>query len=409
MKHPASWAGRIGLLPLCAALALGSIGAQAQLAPPAPAPVAPAVRYDLTNEIFHPVHTLHGMVASESAWATQAGVDVLRAGGNAVDAAVAVGFALAVSLPNAGNLGGGGFMVVHDARTGKDVAIDFREMAPSAATRNMYLDAAGNVVPNKSLYTHFAVGVPGSVAGLLHALDNYGSKKRGEVMAAAIRLAEEYLAAAPEDQAGWQLLAASRYLAGDRDGALAAWNELGRPTVDLLRIDGSRNVRYREIADAASLAPGTVLTPSRLALSQRRVMNVPALRRGVVEYQPVPGGIAEVRVAIVERRVVDPFWRLLVAGAIGAVAQREVGLEVASPTGGGELWTASWRWASTTQPRCSTRSPTASTPRCRSSSSSRSGFSTPVSSRSCSSTPATKSSPQVSSPADRDRELRIKN
>jgi hypothetical protein len=163
---------------------------------------------------------------------------------------------------------------------------------------------------------------------------------------AAIRLAEEYLAAAPEDQAGWQLLAASRYLAGDRDGALAAWNELGRPTVDLLRIDGSRNVRYREIADAASLAPGTVLTPSRLALSQRRVMNVPALRRGVVEYQPVPGGIAEVRVAIVERRVVDPFWRLLVAGAIGAVAQREVGLEVASPTGGGELWTASWRWAS---------------------------------------------------------------
>ena len=163
---------------------------------------------------------------------------------------------------------------------------------------------------------------------------------------AAIRLAEEYLATTPKDEAGWQLLAASRYLAGDSPGALAAWNELGRPTVDLLRVDGNRKIRYREIADAASLAPGTLLTPSRLALSQRRVSRVPALRRGVVDYQPVPGGIAEVRVAIAERPVMDPVWRLLVAGAIGAVAQREMGLQVASPTGAGELWTAGWRWAS---------------------------------------------------------------
>ena len=171
---------------------------------------------------------------------------------------------------------------------------------------------------------------------------------------AAIRLAEEYLATTPQDEAGWQLLAASRYLAGDSQGALAAWNELGRPTVDLLRVDGSRKIRYREIAEAASLAPGTLLTPSRLALSQRRVSSVPALRRGVVDYQPVPGGIAEVRVAIVERPVVDPVWRLLVAGAIGAVAQREMGLEVASPTGAGELWTGSWRWASI-RPRAALR------------------------------------------------------
>jgi len=171
---------------------------------------------------------------------------------------------------------------------------------------------------------------------------------------AAIRLAEEYLATTPHDEAGWQLLAASRYLAGDSQGALAAWNELGRPTVDLLRVDGSRKIRYREIADAASLAPGTLLTPSRLALSQRRVTSVPALRRGVVDYQPVPGGIAEVRVAIVERPVVDPVWRLLVAGALGAVAQREMGLEVASPTGAGELWTGSWRWASI-RPRAALR------------------------------------------------------
>jgi gamma-glutamyltranspeptidase/glutathione hydrolase len=192
------------LLPLCAALAglPFNAAAQAVATPPAsavasaPAPAAappapPAVRYDLSSEIFHPVHSTHGMVASESALATQVGVNVLKKGGNAVDAAVAVGFALAVTLPNAGNLGGGGFMVLHDAKTNKDVAIDFREMAPAAATRNMYLDASGNVVPNKSLYTHFAVGVPGSVAGLLHALQKYGSKPRGEVIAPAIALADK--------------------------------------------------------------------------------------------------------------------------------------------------------------------------------------------------------------------------
>lgn len=182
---------RRALLSTAAALALVPFGASAQLAPPAPPASAPVVRYDLSNEIFHPVRAQRGMVASESALATQVGVDVLRRGGNAVDAAVAVGFALAVTLPNAGNLGGGGFMVVHDAKSGRDVAIDFREMAPAAASRNMYLDAAGNVVPNKSLYTHFAVGVPGSVAGLLHALEKYGTLRRPDVIGPAIRLAEQ--------------------------------------------------------------------------------------------------------------------------------------------------------------------------------------------------------------------------
>jgi gamma-glutamyltranspeptidase/glutathione hydrolase len=148
-----------------------------------------AVRYDLTREIFHPVRAVHGMVASENVLATQVGVDVLRRGGNAVDAAVAVGFTLAVTLPNAGNLGGGGFMLVHDAKSGRQVAIDFREMAPAGAVRAMYLDAQGNVIPERSLYTHAAVGVPGTVAGLLHALDKYGSRPRAELLAPAIRLA----------------------------------------------------------------------------------------------------------------------------------------------------------------------------------------------------------------------------
>ena len=120
---------------------------------------------------MHPVWAQHGMVASQEALATRIGVDMLQRGGNAVDAAVAVGFALAVTLPRAGNLGGGGFMVIHDAETGRDVAIDYRELAPKAAFRDQYLDAAGNPDPNLSRYHGLAVGVPGTVAGLALALE----------------------------------------------------------------------------------------------------------------------------------------------------------------------------------------------------------------------------------------------
>ena len=125
-----------------------------------------AQRYDSSKDIFHPVFGKQGMVASEQELATQVGVEILQQGGNAVDAAVAVGFALAVVLPNAGNIGGGGFMVLHDGKSGENFTVDFREMAPSKASRDMYLDEQGNVVDGKSLYTHFAVGVPGTVAGM---------------------------------------------------------------------------------------------------------------------------------------------------------------------------------------------------------------------------------------------------
>lgn len=147
------------------------------------------VKYDIDDVTIHPVHALHGMVSSESALASDVGVAVLRKGGNAVDAAVAVGFALAVTMPNSGNIGGGGFMILHDGKTGKDTAIDFREMAPAAATRNMYLDANGSVVPDKSLFTQAAVGVPGTVAGLTWALEHYGTMKRADLVAPAVRLA----------------------------------------------------------------------------------------------------------------------------------------------------------------------------------------------------------------------------
>ena len=152
---------------------------------------AAAATYDFELDVFHPVIAKNGMVASEQELATQIGVDILKAGGNAVDAAVAVGFALAVALPNAGNIGGGGFMMVHDARSGKDIALDFREVAPRGASRNMYLDAAGKVIDGKSLYTHYAVGVPGTVAGMTHALSRWGSMPLARVMAPAIALADK--------------------------------------------------------------------------------------------------------------------------------------------------------------------------------------------------------------------------
>lgn len=152
---------------------------------------AAAARYDAQMDIFHPVIAQHGMVASEQALASQIGIDILKAGGNAMDAAVAVGFALAVALPNAGNLGGGGFMLVHDALHHQDIALDFRESAPAAATRNTFLDANGNVIDGKSLYTHAAIGVPGTVAGLTHAQQRWGKLSLATVMAPAISLAEK--------------------------------------------------------------------------------------------------------------------------------------------------------------------------------------------------------------------------
>ena len=137
-----------------------------------------------------PVKAAHGMVVSAESLASTAGVEVLKSGGNAVDAAVAVGFALAVTFPEAGNLGGGGFMVIRLAN-GTATMIDFREKAPLTASRDMFLDSAGNVIPNKSLLGPLASGVPGAVGGLLMALEKYGTKGRSEILQHAIDLAEK--------------------------------------------------------------------------------------------------------------------------------------------------------------------------------------------------------------------------
>lgn len=145
----------------------------------------------------HPVYAQNGMVAAQEAVAAQVGLDILKAGGNAVDAGVAVAFALAVTLPRAGNLGGGGFMIVHDAESGETKAIDYREMAPAAATRDMFLDAEGNADSTKSRFTGAAAGVPGTVAGMQMALKQYGTMTMAEVIAPAIKLAGDGIAVTP--------------------------------------------------------------------------------------------------------------------------------------------------------------------------------------------------------------------
>lgn len=141
-----------------------------------------------------PVRTKHAMVVTIHHLATDAGVEILKEGGNAVDAAVAIGFALAVVYPDAGNLGGGGFMLIHLNKRhhkSKDTFIDFRERAPLAATVNMYLDARGNMVPDESTVGYKSIGVPGSVAGLVYAEKKYGRLTLKQVMAPAIRLATD--------------------------------------------------------------------------------------------------------------------------------------------------------------------------------------------------------------------------
>jgi len=129
------------------------------------------------------------MIASNQVLASNAGSEIVEAGGNAVDAAVAVGFALAVTYPVAGNIGGGGFMVIRMA-DGRSATIDYREIAPLAASRNMYLDAAGNPT-NESIIGYKASGVPGAVAGMAEALSKYGSMSLAQVMAPAIRMARD--------------------------------------------------------------------------------------------------------------------------------------------------------------------------------------------------------------------------
>ena len=177
---------------------------------PRPAPITPVVRgkpvipatWTLKSR---PATAQHAMVVSAHPLASAAGVEVLKEGGNAIDAAVAVAFALEVVLPDAGNIGGGGF-IVHRTAAGEVTALDYREAAPAAATHDMYLDAAGNPT-DKSVVGHLAAGVPGSVAGLHEAWKRYGKLPWAALIAPAIRLAQGHVIDT----------ARSRDIASDRD------------------------------------------------------------------------------------------------------------------------------------------------------------------------------------------------
>ncbi|MFC0335943.1 gamma-glutamyltranspeptidase / glutathione hydrolase [Kushneria avicenniae] len=154
-------------------------------------PLAAAQPPIIEGERFHAEPGQHAMVVTSHELASRVGRDILREGGNAVDAAVAIGFALAVVQPRSGNIGGGGFMVISDEKSGDVTSIDYRETAPAGAFKTMFQDDEGNVIEKASRYSANASGVPGTVAGMAMALDRYGAMSLDRVMAPAIRLARD--------------------------------------------------------------------------------------------------------------------------------------------------------------------------------------------------------------------------
>lgn len=175
------------LTPLLMAVTAAPIAAQSTL-PAMPAADAPIIDY---QNRYLPAYGKAGMVVSPEALAGEIGLAILKEGGNAVDAAVATGFALAVTLPRAGNIGGGGFMLIHLAETNEQVFVDYRETAPAAATRDMFLKEDGSVDQRKAYFSHQAAGVPGTVAGLIHAQERFGKLTLKQVIQPAIDLAEK--------------------------------------------------------------------------------------------------------------------------------------------------------------------------------------------------------------------------
>src|SRR5436190_20714144 len=174
------------LLGLTPTLALGQVAPESRDRP-----------HDVQGWPTQAVRASHGMVATDEELGSEAGVEILQKGGNAVDAAVATAFALAVVEPAAGNIGGGGFMLVRLAN-GKTTFFDYREVAPGRATRGMYIGADGKLDPEASTIGYKSVAVPGTVAGLELALKTYGTMKLADVLAPAIRLAEQGFPISPK-------------------------------------------------------------------------------------------------------------------------------------------------------------------------------------------------------------------
>ena len=217
----------------------------------------------------HPERASHAMVVSQQELASQAGIAILKAGGNAVDAAVATGFALAVVLPNAGNIGGGGFMLLR-LKNGEAHFVDFRETAPALATAKMYQDSQGNVVPNLSVLGFKAIGVPGSVKGLVYAQEHFGKLTLARVMAPAVLLA--------------------------RNGYALSWDavRLMNEDKDLTRFADSRRIFQN---DGHGWKPGDLFKQPKLALTLERIARAPdefytgQMAREIAEFIRRGGGL----------------------------------------------------------------------------------------------------------------------
>lgn len=214
--------------------------------------VAVAAAPSLWGSGMRPAHAPRAMVASVHELASEAGVEMMQAGGNAVDAAVATGFALAVVHPQAGNLGGGGFLLLRMA-SGETHFVDYREKAPAAATRDMYLDAHGNVIHHASTVGYRAIAVPGSVAGLVYAQKKWGKLSLERVMAPAIKLAREGFALSYEDARSFR----------DPDYHLAEFAESKR----IFQRGGQRDVNYYQ--------PGEIFRQPELAATLERIAKDP--------------------------------------------------------------------------------------------------------------------------------------
>jgi hypothetical protein len=167
---------------------------------------------------------------------------------------------------------------------------------------------------------------------------------KAEDWAGAARLAERALARDPDDHYTWRLLAGSRFLMGDEEGALRAWNQISEPRADLARVDGLARIRYRAVAGQLGLPPGRLLTSRAFLRARRRLAELPAQSEARLSLRPLPQGSAQVNVALLERPLL--FDGPLDAGGAGlrALAEREAFLRVGSPTGNGELWTAGYSW-----------------------------------------------------------------
>lgn len=157
-------------------------------------------------------------------------------------------------------------------------------------------------------------------------------------------LSEEYVRRVPDDTLGWLILATSQYLTGNPPDALASWNRVGQPDVDLVQVEGLRRTRFRVALDAIDIPHGLRLAPSDLSIARRRLNEVPAFYRARVDYLPVQDGLAEVRAAVAERPLVEPWIPLLTSNGVSAITREEVALELGSIIGAGERWNGRWRW-----------------------------------------------------------------